>query len=178
MKHYNKTLCILFILISLAISPLAAAYTYKLTEAELQEKLDTQTFEHKDSLLKASVTDGKITLLEKDNQILLSAKVDILLLRQIEGQGSAAIQGQIHYEPEKGAFYFKNAKIQTLAIDNLDPEYLPLVQQALEKTLSKTLSRRPIYVLDDKDVKQKLAKSQLDSVEVKDKVLIFNFSIF
>lgn len=177
MKNCNKIVLLLMTLISLSISPVVVAYTYTLSEGELQEKLDSQSFEHEDQLIKAAVTSGKITLLEKEGEILLSANVDILLLKQIKGTGSTSVQGKIHYEPEKGAFYFRDAKIKTLNIESLAPEYLPLVQQALEQTLKKTLSRQPIYILDDSDIKQKLAKSQLDSVEIKDKSLVFNFSI-
>jgi len=40
------------------------------------------------------------------------------------------------------------------------------------------LGSRPIYVLDDSDLKQKLAKASLESLEVRDGKLIITLSAF
>ncbi|NRB38864.1 MAG: DUF1439 domain-containing protein [Pseudomonadales bacterium] len=178
MQYCHKTLPLFFIVFSLIFSQISLAYTYELTEIELQEKLNDEIFEHKDPLLSVSITSSKITLIEKDNQVKLSGDVNILLLGQLEGKGYTSVQGRLEYNIEQGAFYFKDAKIIDLTIDNISPEYLPVIKKALEKALKKGLKNKAIYVLDDNDLKQKLAKSQLNSVNIKGKSVVFDFSLF
>ncbi len=178
MRYSQKILLALVTSFGLLFAHNGFAYTVEITEQQLQEKLNAKTFKHEDSLIKAEVTSSKIRLIDEGDKVELSAAVKILVLKQIEGLGNMSVQGRIEYMPEKGEFYFRDATITALTIDQIAPEYLPLIQQALQKTITKALQERPIYVLDDNDMKQKLAKSRLNSVIVKDKTLVFDFSIF
>lgn len=167
----------LFMLLGLIALP-SHAYEMEVTEQELQQQLDNITLKREDMLLSVEVTDARVNLIEATNRVALKGNIKTLLLGSLQGNGQTEIEGTIQYNSDKAAFYFVDAVIKELKIDKVDPEHLPVIQSALQKAMQEGLARKPIYVLDDNDMKQKLAKATLNHVTVKGKSLIFDFSLF
>lgn len=70
-----------------------------------------------------------------------------------------------------GAFFFKNPKIVSLELDQVPKEYVRNIQLIAQVTATQAMSVYPVYILNDDDRSQKLAKSRLESVEVKGETL-------
>lgn len=175
---FKNNLALSLLLLFGLISSQSQAYEMEVTEKELQQQLDSIELKREDMLLSIAVTDAKIKLIETTNRIALTGNIQALLLGSLQGNGDTEIEGTIRYNTEQAAFYFVDAVIKELNIEKVDPEHLPIIQSALQKAMQESLARKPIYVLDDKNMKHKLAKSTLKSVTVKGKSLIFDFSLF
>lgn len=166
------------LLLSLVLSGFSYAYRMEVSQQQLQEKLQAQPLKHEDALFKVHVNDPKVMLLETQNRIALTAEIQVFLLDSLAGVGQTEIQGRLEYNQQQGAFYFKDAKINSLAIDKMPAEHLPMIEQVLETTLRNSLNAQPIYVLDDQDTQQKLAKATLQTVTVKNQAVILDFALF
>ena len=65
-----------------------------------------------------------------------------------------------------------------MEVKNLPEKYLPKAREAAQLAIEKSLATRPIYRLKDNDLKQKLAKAVLQSVNVKNEKLLVTLSVF
>lgn len=172
---------ILFVFQLLFMSQLSDAFTYDLeiTEAELQEKLEAMMpLEKKKLFFKTIVTDPKVKLISASNEIAIYANVAAHAPGGLTLTGSTQLQGSLRYDAEKGAFYFDNAKVKHLKIDQLPEQFAPKVKELTQTAVTNGTGRRPVYVLNDDNLKQKLAKSVLKSVLVKGSSLIVTLSAF
>lgn len=86
----------------------------------------------------------------------------------MKSNGNVGLSGTVVYEKTEGAFYIKEAQIQTLIIKGLTEQASVLIKPYVQAVISSVLQSNPVFVLDDKDAQQRLAKSSLQSVEVKD----------
>ncbi len=157
---------------------MALTYTVEITEAELQEKIEAMMPLEKNKLfISVILSDPDITLIEGNDEVGIFSNIEVVTPVG-KGKGKAYITGTLSYDPEKGAFFYKKPKIDRLEIDKVPEKYIPKVKKIAEKLARKILKKKPVYKLKDDTLKQKLAKSLLQSVSVKDKVLLLELSVF
>ena len=163
------------------VSQVANAFTYTLeiTEQELQDKVAAMMpLEKQKRFYTVVISDPKIDLIKKTNEVGVSAKLDAVILGSLKGNGRARIEGSIEYRPEQGAFYLRDAEIVSLDIEKVPKDYNAVIKRVTQKALVKLLARNPVYKFKDDDLKHKLAKSVLKSVQVKGKHLAITLSTF
>jgi len=166
------------ILFSLSQISMALTYTIKLSEAELQKKVEAMMpIEKKKLFFKLILSEPKIELIEGSNEVGLFTHIDIDSKLGIKGAGRAKITGALSYNSDSNEFFFKNSKIQQLEIDRVSQKDIHQIKGLVQKVVSKILAKRPVYRLKDDDLKHKLARSVLQSVTVKDKKLLLELSV-
>ena len=158
---------------------MALSYTLTFTEAELQAKLDKlMPLKRKQLFVNIVITEPKLDLIEGANALSILANVQAFAPAGLKGQGKTHIKGTIDYRPEQGEFYLQNPQIIALEIAGVPVQYQKQIKQLAQTTISKALLSQPVYTLKDSDVNEQLAKSTLESVEVKSGKLLVNFSMF
>jgi len=170
-----------FLMVAIAVSHLASArsYTLEVSEAELQQKLSAvmpMTRHH--SILTIELNDAMLNLCKDSNEISIFVHVKAFAAGQLQGTGRGRITGSLSYEPVQGAFFFHDPKISEMEIDKLQSQFAPQVRQITQQLISSTMALYPIYTLDDNDMQQKLAKSVLQAVEVKNQRLLLTLNAF
>jgi hypothetical protein len=114
------------------------------------------------------LSEPKLNLLEDSNEVSVFLHVDVILLKDFKGRGRGEIVGTIDYRSEEGAFYLVNPKVVNLKIDMMPSFFMPQLSQAAQLLLEKSMSKYPVYRLDETDAKQKMAKASLRKVSVLD----------
>ncbi|WP_041714019.1 DUF1439 domain-containing protein [Paraglaciecola sp. T6c] len=157
----------------------AQAYTHEFTEAELQEMVSSiMPMTRTKFFVTMTLSEPRLNLLDETNEIGLGANIKASALGTYSGSGSSYITGSLAYNQEQGALYFTNAKLVELNLNKVSDKQQNDIRKLLQSVVGTILASRPIYVLDDGDLKQKLAKATLESLEVKDKKLIITLSAF
>lgn len=164
-----------FLLISLYLFSQVAyalSYTLEVTEQELQEKIATMMpIERTQFLITVTLTDPAIELIQESGEIGVFINVKVSAPGGIYGQGRGKVVGTLSYEAAKGAFYFKRPRITHLELDQVPKVYTKNIQQIAQLTAAQALSVFPVYVLNEEELPQRLAKSRLESVQVVGKSL-------
>ncbi|MEH6453951.1 MAG: DUF1439 domain-containing protein [Psychromonas sp.] len=169
----------LFVIALLSFSQLSFSlpYTLKITEQELQKKLDAQLpIERKNNYLTAKIYDSTVELIEGTDQIAVFSNLDVNILGSFQGSGSAYVKGEISYEPSEGAFYIQNPTIVTLKVDDIPEEFLPEIQKMAQLSLQKAALHYPVFKLNQGDIEHKMAKAMLESIEVKEQTLLIKLN--
>jgi len=158
---------------------LAFSYTVEISEKQLQQKVETMMpLERSQYFVTVKLSNPKVNLLPNDNRIGITSNISASIPGIIQGKGRATITGSIRYDSQRGAFYLDKPVIEKLQVDKLPKKYLPQVKDMAQKALSKSLSTKPLYRLNDKDLRQKLAKSMLKGISIKNKILFVELSAF
>ncbi len=158
---------------------LAFSYTLEITEGELQQRLETiMPLERSQYFVTVKLSKPKVNLLPSNNRIGITSNISASIPGLLQGKGRATITGSIRYDSKRGAFYLDKPVIEKLQVDNLPKKYLPQVKDMAQKALSKSLSSKPLYQLNDKDLRQKLAKSMLKGISIKNETLFVELSAF
>lgn len=167
------------ILLLSACSVQAYSYTKEFTEAELQNMLSAMMPLSKTKyFVTLTFTQPKLHLLEDSNELGLGANIRANALGAFSGNGTTYLTGSISYNQEEGAFYFHNPKLVELKLNGVAKKQETEIQKLAQSTIASLLATRPIYILNDNDLKQKLAKSTLESVKVENGKLIVSLSVF
>jgi len=157
----------------------AYAYTQEFTEAELQEMVSSiMPMTRTKYFITMTLSEPRLNLLEASNEIGIGANIKASALGTYSGSGSTYITGSLTYNQEEGALYFTNAKLVELNLHKVSDKQQDEIKKLLQSVVGTILQSRPIYVLDDADLKQKLAKATLESVEVKAGKLIVTLEMF
>lgn len=174
----GRLLFFIFMLIAVP-SVQALSYSLKIPEKKLQEKVTAMMpIEKKKFLIKVTLFNPKVRLLNDNDKISIYSQVDVLAPGKISVSGEAKISGDLSYDSKKGAFFLKNPKIESLMINKLPKIYSSKVKKISQIIIDKLLSTYPVYKLKDSNVKQKLAKSVLKSISIKNKILTAKLSLF
>jgi len=169
----------LFLSLLILVTPLAFSYTLEITEAEIQEKVSAiMPIEKTKFFMRVKLSEPKVDLLKTGNRMALHLNVETSIPNVVKGSGRGKVSGNLSYDESEGAFYFKDAKIDAMEIDGLPQKYADKVKKIAEAILTKALGKYPVYKFTDKDVKQKIAKSTLQSLEVRDEVLLVTLGLF
>lgn len=161
-------LCLLFV----SLSSYSFEQVLTFSEAELQQRLQAITpIERQTMLAKVVLTDGKLHLLDKENEISVTAFLDVTALGSVHGSGVVTVQGSLSYNANEGAFYLHNAKITQLKVDQLSQDAVTQIKPLVQDLVTQSLQSRPIYQLKDNDMRQALLKASLKRIEVKQQTL-------
>lgn len=175
MSRFLITLLFIFV----APASFGFSYDLEMTEAEIQEKVSAlMPIERKKLFFTVVVSDPKVDLIASTNEIAVFANLAAMAPGGLNLTGRTKLQGTLSYDAKEGAFYFHNPKVMTIEIDQLPEQFAPKVKELTQSAMSKATEKRPIYRLKDDDLKQKLAKSVLKSIVVKDEKLVATLSAF
>jgi len=102
----------------------------------------------------------------------------VFLIEGFKGSGRGELVGTIEYRAEEGAFYLVNPRIVDLTIDRTPAFLLPKLTQAAELLLARSLATYPVYRLNEKDTRHKMAKAALKDVSVTRDTLLLTLGMF
>lgn len=176
-----KLYTLLFLMAALLISPFSKALTYTLemTEQELQTRVEAlMPLKKKNMLMSLAVTNPKVNLLTETNQLSIFANIAVTTLGNFKGAGKGNIVGEISYDKQQGVFYFVNPEVRDITVDNLPAKYAPKIRDVSQILLTQAMAKYPVYKLKNDDMKQKLAKSLLQSVHVENGKIIATLKMF
>ncbi|WP_028293342.1 DUF1439 domain-containing protein [Oceanobacter kriegii] len=160
-------------------SSLASAYTIELTEAELQQRLESMMPMHRDRyFMKVTLDKPELDLTLGDGLLGFGALMTVEAPGDLGGDVKVKIAGELVYNADRGTFYLKKPKILSMDSSHISVGNQAQVKSVIEPLASKYLERKPVYTLDDEDLKQKLAKAVLKSVTVQDNKLVLELSPF
>ena len=171
-------LLITCLLIAMTSFANAFSYTQNFTQAELQQEVEkVMPIVKKKYFMTITLSDPKIDLIEGSDELGLKSHINVGAPGGLQGDGIVHVVGQLDYNQTEGALYFKNARLIELSLNGVPPEIQPELKKIAQSSLTRTLSQRPVYVLNDQDVKQKIAKATLQSIIVKNQELEITFGI-
>lgn len=157
-------------------------YTFRFTEAELQEKLAERLPLHKTYLFVFEVVldNPRLELIEGSDRV--NAGLDVTLNIKINDEplplgGKLDVSGGVRYEAPDGQFFLTNPVIENLSVQGVPAKYTDRVNSVLTKAIGDYYSDRPIYTLNDSDVRTAAAKLVLKNVVVKESILIVTLGI-
>jgi len=155
----------------------ALSYTLTITEKELQEKLSKELpIKREVSYLSAKIYDSQVDLIEDTKQVGLFTKIDLLALGSIKGSGQAYVKGEITYNPAKGEIYLINPNIVSVTTDNIPPDLMPDIKRIAQLSLEKAVKIYPIYKFKDEKIQAKMAKSVLESIQIKKQTIVITMT--
>ena len=155
----------------------AAAYTYEITEAELQEKISAaMPLEIKKQFYALVISNPVIDLGDSGGDVIVLAQIELVMPRQ--ATGNIELKGHLAYEPDTASFFLKNIQIKRVQIERVPNAFLPGVKLATQLAARKMFATHPVYVIKDDSIKAHFAKSSLKSVSTKDRKLILSMEIF
>ncbi|MGK0444653.1 MAG: hypothetical protein ACJA1U_001589 [Bermanella sp.] len=170
-RIFKKMACLSIMLTALCAHGFEQTLTF--TEAQLQEKLQAMTpIERQTLFANVVLTDAKLRLLDAQNQLSVTAFLDVTALGGLRGSGHVTVQGSVMYQPSEGAFYLHNAQLVELHVEQLSKETINQLKPVLQDVIAQSLQSQPIYRLKDNDMRQALVKASLKKVEVKDQALL------
>ena len=123
------------------------------------------------------VSNPKLKLHTEGNLISTEADIEATIPGGLKATGNATITGTINYNRSKGTFHLKNPVIEKLHVNGLPAKMQGTVRNLAQNGLIQTMHKKPLFKLKDNDLKQKLAKSALKSVAVKDGVMHVELSM-
>ncbi len=169
MKTTIKLTIILTILTLITIGCKDKERDIDLSKAKLQEILDNKfPIEKESKLISFSLFDPFLTLEENRFGINLSFRYKAL---GASNSGTMDIFGDIEYNREKSSFYLRNVEIRNLKLEN--NKIKKMTSSAMSKVLDSFFSINPIYKLEDKGLKERLARFLLKEIRImEDKILI------
>lgn len=173
-----KRLMLTIVLSVLSTNSWAYSYTIELTQQQLQQQIDTLMPVEKEAyFVKVILSDPRIDLAEDSDKIGMFTNIELVAPGGVKGTGRARIAGTISYRKENGSFYLNNPTLTQLEIDQIPPQYHAKVRELGQFALDNAVSQRPIFTLDDDDMREKMAKSALQSVTVNNGklVIVLNF---
>lgn len=157
----------------------AFTFVKEIGEQELQSRVEQMMpFEQETLFATISVLEPVVDLHDVDNKVGLQARIQAIVPNGMKGSGTVGLSGTVVYEKAEGAFYINEAYIHTLRINGLTEATSALIKPYVQALISNALQANPVFVLDDEDAQQKLAKSSLQSVEVKDGKLRIKIKAF
>lgn len=172
-----RLLSLLLPMLLLPVSASGLSFTHELTEAQIQQRVDmAMPLRRKTLLADVVVRHPKVELKEGSDRISIHSDIQATLANGQVINGTGLIEGRIHYVPESGQFYFADPQLIDLTIANTAAQDKALIQGIADVIIKKALAMFPVYELDDKDLRQKMAKAMLKSVTVRDRKLILELA--
>ena len=143
------------------------------TKEDLQSKL-TKKFPRKEKHPLMSVTFSNPEILLEPGAHVMGIQLDVKMAPRLGKQlmGRVLAEGEIEYRPQHGEFFIVNPKLRKIEFENLKEKYEKDVRSISDRIVEQYLSEVPVYRLDQRDFKQKVAKLVLKSVEIKDGKLV------
>ena len=146
----------------------------EITQQQIQERLAKKFPMSRNYLvaLKLTLSDPEVVLEEGSDRIGfgVSAATNI----KVDGEnikGRISLAAGLRYRRDEGALTLRDPAVEQVAISLLPKEYEDEVVAAADLAVGHYLEDYPIYKLDPKDLKQRIAKLVLQEVAVRNGVL-------
>jgi len=161
-------LCIMSLMANVA---LAFSYTLELSEADLQTRITSvQPIQQQRFGVTVTFTDIKIGLIPVSDEISFLSPLDVIIPSNLKATGAVTMRGKLRYDENLGEFFLDAPVIDDIKVDGVTSSMLAQIKPITQFAAHTILAKHAIYKLDN-TLKQKLAKSLLKSVDVKDKKL-------
>ncbi len=162
----------LLLLLCLAAAMPAAAErrAYVVGAADLTREAAARFPQRRCLLNLACVTlaDPLVRLRNGDPRLFLSARASPDMGAQPLGEGTIELAGKPRYDPARGAFFMDAPEILRVEFPGLPQAYVASAVELTRGLLIDYLRQMPVWVLDEKDSQQALAKLVLREVTVRD----------
>jgi hypothetical protein len=173
-----KRFILSFVLVFIANVANAFSYVLELSENEVQEKVEQKMpFEKKKYFITVAISNPQVSLKNGNDKIGILSNIAVKLPGGLTGNGKALIEGGIKYTPKDGEFYFTDPKVKQLKIENLPEKFETKVVKVVDIATKKVLEKTPVYKFKDDNLKHKLAKATLKSVNIKNGKLALELGI-
>lgn len=170
---------LLIVLVLMTNPSWALGFTKVIHQDEIQTKLDQMMpLKRTKYFVTIKVSQPKIALQSGQEALYVEAIIEASALGGLHGKGQIGIAGNIEYRPAEGAFYLQNPTVKKLVLNQVPADIQPKIKKSVEQLVAKALKNYPIYVLDDTDTKQKLAKATIKSIKIEDKQVEITLSLF
>lgn len=143
--------------------------TYSLTPKQLTEQLAARFPQRRCLLALACVTltEPVVRLVDGDPRLFVSSRASPDVGAQPLGGGVIEVAGKPRYEASSGSFFIDKPEILRLEFPNLPQAYLAPATELSRGLLVDYLRQTPIWVLDEHDAQQAMARLVLRGVEVR-----------
>lgn len=151
-------------------------YTYRFTEAQLQQALSERLPVKEYFAIFSIITldHPRVTLVNGSDRIRIGLDISLDVFwgdRMLKFSGSVDSAGGVRYNRETGQLFLTQPKIERLELQGIPEQYTSSAAAALSKALDKYYSENAIYTLDGFDAKQVVARLTLKSVVVESQQL-------
>ncbi len=147
----------------------AAAYSVELSKDDIQQQVNRYfPLEQATPLSKLSYSNPVVILNPSTNRIGLevSIRIEVPGILPVEGRGQ--IDGNLEYRQQTQQFYLHDPKLTNVRFANSSHELASVVQQIVTNISQQSLPLILVYDLKDDDLRQKMAKSVMKAVRVKE----------
>ena len=170
---------LLFIVLIVCARAEALTYTKSFTEQELQARLVKMMPIEKQKLMgSVTLNNPVLNLATGHDKLQLTLDLAVTAIGDIKGTGKVTVKSGIQYAQKDGAFYLQAPSLVSFEVNGVPSKLHSKVKGTVEKLLAKALQKRPVYRLDDQDLKQKLVKSTLKDVRIEEQELLLDFALF
>jgi hypothetical protein len=118
-----------------------------------------------------TLTDPVVRLVNGDPRLFVTARASPDIGSQPLGAGVIEVAGKPRYEAASGAFFIDAPEILRMEFPDLPQAYVAQATGLSRELLTDYLRQTPVWVLDERDSQQALAKLVLRQVEVRDGAL-------
>jgi hypothetical protein len=138
------------------------------TQQELQDQISRKfPFEQKLLFISVTYSNPQIVLESASDRVGFALDVSAKLAENQVVKGHAAGDWSLRYEPEEGALYFDDPKIDRIDIGGLSPSTQEQIGRVAKPLIEAYLKRVPVYRLKPEDLRQQVAKAVVKTVNVK-----------
>ena len=172
MRWLSLTLSVLVIVANKALTTFCKIRVPATTiQNLLKQKFPVQMEQY---LLTLTLCDPLVKLDESANKIGIELTLRLTVPGNIIGsEWRGLVEGRLHYNREKGEFYFLEPALKLADIEGFFAQYQNLILSMAGTLLTGLFAVTPVYKLDQKDFRHLLTKLLLKSVTVhKDQILI------
>jgi hypothetical protein len=113
-----------------------------------------------------------------DNKIGIFSDIKLRTPGGVSGTGSLKITGELKYVADEGAFYLQSPQIISLESTDISANMLPKVRELAQLAVQEFLARKPVYRLQDDNIKHNLAKAVLQSLKVENNKVVVELGLF
>lgn len=171
MMNRSKFLVCLVLLSAVSIN--AHAFTFKFNRAELQQYVqDYFPFSQQTPFSRVIYSNPNVVLDEQSNRIGIEVTVRAEMPGMMPLAGRGQIDGRLEYRRETHQFYLHEPQISKVRFANAEHQLTGTVQQMINSVSQQSLPLIFVYELKDSDLREKMARSVLKNVRVRQGTLI------
>jgi len=176
MKRFSG---LFFLLLIAVMSPAAHAYDVRLTQADLQQRIDENLpISQGNALFQFHIPALTVALLGDSRQVALDADIHLNVLQQWQGKAKTRIRGGLEYVARTGTFYLHEPNLDRLDISHIPEQYLKQVKSFLKVALSKKMTAIPLYRLDKNDIQQRMTQNALKDIKIEEDAIVLQMEFF
>jgi hypothetical protein len=150
-------------------------FAITIPQAKIQESLDAKFPMSKTYLVVFTLEFSNPLVALEEGADRIRAGVDAEATFKIGGvtcKGTAVISGKLAYDRETGEFRLKDSKVEKLDIKGIPAQYTGKVDEIATVLAKQYLDKKPVYRLEQTDLKRSLARLLLKEVRVENGALV------